>query len=202
MKIKTFIAASFLIPGLCFAELEAKPFKSLLQTIARSQFKAKGRGLIFGYNSIQSCLFVSKDIAIFKNYCFPKKEYPAQGYTIISSDFGVVDLYEEDIEGIKERDISISHFKDQLLPYLTTPLPTQNVSGLSEILEKLYNEPHAGCWSTSYGDYTSGPDARCNVDSSTILGANEWFDETQKIVNDEEVWSRLLESLEALTTQP
>lgn len=203
MKIKNFFLSLALLPAFAFAgNLTAESFNELQKEIAQSEFKYAGRGLIFGFGSIQSCLYLSDNLAIFKNYCFPKKEYPAKGYTIISPDFGIIDLYEEEIQGIKERDIYITEFKENLIPYLTTPIPFQTVTSLSSIIEKMYNRYLPACWSTSYSDYVGGPDANCSVPSDLVTNANAWFEETQSLVNDEFAWGQMLKSVEASITQP
>lgn len=175
--------------------LEAKPIEKLLQTIESSEFTYLETGKIFGFISTQSCLFVAKDIAIFRNYCFPVKDYPAKGYTIISKDFGMIDLYQEELPGALKRDIQITQFQDILLPYLTTPLEENSLAGLSAMIEKLHYQYNPGCWSTNFSFYTETNDAACSVSSEYVPGFEQWAAETQSIVMDEKNWNEMLNLL-------
>src|SRR5262245_35244115 len=130
--------------------LEAKSFKGLVELIKKSEFSYKEKGMIFGYVSTQSCLFVSKDIAIFKNYCFPVKEYPAKGFTIISKEYGMIDIYEENLpSGILKHDVLINQFPEVLAPYLSTAMESSTLDGLNDMIEKLYYQYNPACWSTN-----------------------------------------------------
>lgn len=175
--------------------LEAKSVLALMEKIGSSSFSYKERGKIFGFNSIQSCLYVSEDIAIFKNYCFPVRKYPARGYTIISKEFGMIDLYEENLQGILKRDIQITQFPENLAPYLTTPFPQSSLEGLSAMMEKIYYNFNPGCWSTNYGWESGIPEATCSH-GSTVMHFESWATETQEMVREDADWANLMDSID------
>ncbi len=196
---KLIIALSFFIVSLTQAQvLEARPFGELFDRIQKAEFEYKETGKIFGFNSIQSCLFVSDDIVIFKNYCFPVRNYPARGYTIISRESGIVDLYQEKMEGYPLiRKIGIEEFPIFMVPYLQESLPTYTLSDLDGIIRELYPRFNPGCWSTNFSKYTEIPDANCTVDLQRVVNGETWANETQKIVNDEAAWFALIDAVEA-----
>lgn len=176
--------------------LEARSFDALSAAIDEAEFEYRETGKIFGFNSTQSCLFVSQEIAIFKNYCYPVRSYPARGYTIISREHGMIDLYEENFPPTLKRDIRITQFRSILAPYLSTRIPDVTLVGLSNLIEKMHYRYFPGCWSTNYG-YNSGvAEASCSVNPETIEGIQAWADETQAIVNDETAWLELLKRID------
>lgn len=175
--------------------LTAKPLKELLQKIERGNFTYKETGKIFGFMTTHSCLYVSSEIAIFKNYCFPVRKYPARGYTIISKEHGMIDLYQEEATGILKRDIKISEFPEILGPELTRDLQDYTLVEFSNLIEELHYRYYPGCWSTNWSFYTEQAEAGC-TDSAAVSGFKEWSQETQSIVADALVWSRLLEAVE------
>ena len=146
---KLFIIAALILTTLTSAhaqKLEARSMNELMSEIENAEFTYKETGMIFGFVSIQSCLFVSKDIAIFKNYCFPVKKYPARGFTIISKKFGMIDLYEEQLdETLLKRDIQITQFPEILSPYLGLPFPVATLTDLSTMIEKIHFKYNPGC---------------------------------------------------------
>ncbi len=176
--------------------LEARNVTDLQKSLKNEKFTYKGKGMIFGFETIESCLYTSQNFAIFKNYCFPAEPYPARGYTIISRQFGIVDLYSEDLTGVVKRDIRISEFPALLAPYLSAPLPESSVSGLSDILRKLYEVYNPACWSTNFDQYTQRPDVGCTVPSDRIENYSNWESESQWIVGDENIYADLMDSVE------
>ncbi len=199
--MKTILAASLLALSLSFAhakaDLEAKSVPALLKLIEQTQFTYVETGKMFGFVSTQSCMFESADVIVFKNYCFPARVYPAQGYTIISKEFGIIELYEETMDSVLKRDISISQFPAILAPYVNSPLPDLSLTDYSTMIEKMYNRYFPGCWSTNYSFYTETKDANCSKPTDTFIGFAQWAQETQDILNDEVEWKALIKSLNA-----
>lgn len=196
---KLFISTLVLlaIPFQSFAAtFEAKPLADLMATIDNAKFKYQETGLVFGFDSIQSCLYVSDSILVLKNYCYPKKAYPAKGYTIISAKFGMIDLYEEERRDIVQRDVMITNFPETVAPYLPTTLNSMSIQKLSGIKEDLYLRYQPACWSTNWSYYTGLPEAKCTVNSSAIDGFDTWATETQSLTLDKTEWSKLIEKLD------
>lgn len=180
--------------------LEAKPLADLESLIQSSTFKYKETGMVFGFSTIKSCLYVANDIAILKNYCVPKKEYPAAGYTIISPKFGIIDLYQEDLETVIKHDIQITTFPDILKGFIKTPVHTQNIAGLNKILEGVYKLYGPACWSTNATFENQVPEVQCYA-SQEVIGFDTWSVETQKKTNDMKAWKALMEAVEATITR-
>lgn len=180
--------------------LEAKPLKDLISLIQSSTFKYKDTGMVFGFATIKSCLYVADGFAVLKNYCVPKKEYPAAGYTIISPKFGIIDLYQEDLETVIKHDVQITTFPDILKGFIKTPVHTQNIAGLNKILEGVYNLYGPACWSTNATYEDQVPQAQCYA-SQDVIGFDTWSAETQNTTNDMKAWKQLMEAVEAAITK-
>jgi hypothetical protein len=177
---------------------EARPFGELFDRIQKADFTYKETGMIFGFMSVKSCLFASKDIVIFKNYCYPVKKYPARGYTIITRESGIIDLYEEQLDGGPLlREVVIEEFPVYLTPYLQESLPTYTLSDLDGIMRELYPRYNPGCWSTNFSKYTQAADFNCNQGLENVINGSAWAQETQAIVNDEAAWFSLMDAVEA-----
>ncbi len=174
--------------------LQAQSIRELLNTIETSRFEFKEKGLIFGYNSIHSCLYIGKDIVILKHYCYPEKNYPAKGYKIISNQFGVVDLYEEQLpNGANKRDILISTFGEDLKNYLSFNLENSNVQNLNTLIEKLYYKNTPACWSSNYSFYTQLPEVTCRAEN--VQNFEAWSKETQEITGNKQTWDLMLKKI-------
>src|SRR5437868_3337636 len=102
------------------AAFEAKSVADLLNTIESEQLVYKETGKAFGFNSTQSCLYASPGFIVLKNYCFPKRPYPARSFTIISAKFGLIEIYQESLtEKIEKRDVRIDAFPEPVQKYIT-----------------------------------------------------------------------------------
>ncbi len=196
---KLFIILAFVLSSFAQAQVyDARPFGELFDRIQKAEFTYKETGMLFGFMSIKSCLFVSEDIIIFKNYCFPVRKYPARGYTIITRESGIVDLYEEQIDGGPLlREIVIEEFPVFMTPYLQDSLPTYTLSDLDGIMRELYPRYNPGCWSTNFSKYTEAPEFNCNQGIDNVVGGMAWAQETQAIVKDEAAWFALMDAVEA-----
>lgn len=184
-----------LLPTILHAQtLTAPSMAELRQELAKARFSPRGRGKIFGYTTTQSCLYASEKVLVLKHYCYPVRPYPARGYTIISRNLGMIDLYQETFEQVQKRDILVSQFPEILAEYLNDEEAT--VKSLSALIEKLYYKNHPACWSSNAGDASGEAEANCNVSSSTLTRIDEWFAETQGIVSKAERWDELLNELD------
>ena len=176
--------------------LELRPMQDLVNEIEKSEFTYKETGLVFGYFSIHSCLYVAPGMAIFKNYCFPKKNYPARGFTILSAKYGIIEIYQEKIDSLIKRDITQIEFDRLTLPYLNLNFPDTTLGELSSIIETLYNQYNPGCWSTNWSAYTHLPEANCTTAAGNVTGFSSWAQETQDLTRNEQSWNALLDILE------
>ncbi len=193
-----FILSAILFSSLSQAQvLEARSIPELIEKIKTTEFTYKETGKIFGFMTIQSCLFTSEDIIIFKNYCYPVRNYPARGYTIITREWGITKLYEEKVPGILLRDIGIDEFPVFSAPYLENDLRDYSLAELSGIIEELYPRYNPGCWSTNFSKYTETNDVNCTVTQSNVANFDQWAEDTQAIVMDENAWFELMDTIEA-----
>ncbi|MEK6773607.1 MAG: hypothetical protein AABY64_06685 [Bdellovibrionota bacterium] len=176
--------------------LQAQSILALLNKIETTRFEFKEKGLVFGYNSIQSCLYIGKDIAVLKHYCYPEKKYPAKGYKIISGQFGVIDLYEEQLpNGTNKRDILISTFGEDLKNYLSFDLDSSTVQNLNSLIEKLYYKNTPACWSSNYSFYTRLPEVTCRAEN--VQNFEFWSKETQEITGNKQTWDLMLRKIDS-----
>lgn len=205
--MKTIITILFLSLGLtstAFAQsLEAKPVAELLRSLQTQKFKYVEHALVTGYYSIHSCLYVSKDFAVLKNYCYPAKAYPAKGFTIISAKYGIVDLYQEKLQGnILKHDVLINVFPQDYADYASTPTSTLKIDKINTILDELYARKQGACWSTNYSRYIEAPDVQCNQKANGhVVGYDQWAKETQSLTANLKDWNRLMSQVNAAITR-
>lgn len=168
--------------------------KELLQKIDSTDFTFKGKGRIFGYESSQSCLFVSEEIAILKNYCSSSSNGPARSFTVISKEFGMVEFYQEKISTIVKKDIRILDFAEIFKPLLINNLKDYTLSSISQMIENHYNLFRPGCWSTNFDRYTEEAMTKCSG-QITLSNFEEWSQDNQQIVNNHTEWSSMMDSI-------
>lgn len=197
--MKYLIAALFalaLLPSFAQSDMEAKSFSALRQQVEAGQFRYVETGKMFGFDTTHSCMFKAPGLTVFRNYCYPVRNYPAQGYTIVSAEFGIVELYEENMGHILKRDVHISEFPAILAPYLAGTSPDMTLQDYSSIIEKMYYKFYPGCWSTNHSYYTEGADANCSKPTENVVGFAHWAQETQSLLNDAAEWKALMLELD------
>ena len=197
MKTIIFILAILSISLSHAQVLESRTFSELAAKIQATDFTYKETGKLHGFNSTQSCLFVSEDIVVFKNYCFPKKPYPARGYFIITREWGITKLYEEKIPGVLLREIGVDEFPVFMAPYLQDHLPDYTLADLNGIITELYPRYNPGCWSTNFSRYVETNDVNCSVAVENVVNFDAWAKDSQDIVMDESAWLSLMDMLES-----
>lgn len=196
MKIIILILAALSV-SLSYAQvLDARSFSELAQKIEATDFTYKETALLSGFNTIKSCLFVSEDIVVFRNYCSPKKNYPARGYTVITREWGITKVYEEQLPGVLLRELGVDEFPVYLTPYLQGHLPEYTFEDLNGIIKELYPRYNPGCWSTNFSKYTETNDVNCTVAGDSVGNFNSWAQETQNLVMDEAAWMSFMDMLE------
>ena len=176
--------------------LEAKPVKDMLDTVTAGQFQLSDTDMVFGFDSIKSCLFVSNDILVLRNYCSPKGNYPAKGYTFISPKFGIIEFYQETLSGVEKHDIDITVFSTDLRERLKGNLASMKIADINEILGYFYKRRHGGCWSSNFSFYTQKPDVACNSVAGQVVGFDDWSKESQNITADKAQWAKIISNLE------
>ncbi|MCB0422943.1 MAG: hypothetical protein KDD61_18220 [Bdellovibrionales bacterium] len=173
----------------------SRSIESLLQEIQMTQFQFKERGSMFGYVSTQSCLYTSERLLILHNYCFPKRQYPARSFTVISQSHGTFYFYEESYGNFLKRDIELRHFPEVIVPELPADFRSLDIAQLHQIFKDIYytyNNP--ACWSTNYSSNYNGPDSRCYRTDTQLH--QDWLTESLTLVEDPSGWKDLFDLLE------
>lgn len=177
------------------ATLSALPVKDLMKEIDVTRFKYSETGMAYGFENIKSCVYTSENMIVIKNYCSPKKDYPAKGYTIISKKFGLIEFYQEQLDAdFLQRDIRLNEFPEVIAPHVKPSLANQKLPAINNFLEKMNNNREPACWSTNYSFYTDGADVNCYM--TDIKEYPAWAQESQNIVLDLADWSKLIKDLE------
>lgn len=176
--------------------LEAKPVKDLMKEIEATKFRYTETGMAYGFATIKSCVYTSPDMIVIKNYCSPKKDYPAKGYTIISKKFGLIEFYQEEVsDTILKRDVRIDGFPEVIAPHLKANLDGKKLTTINNFLEAMNNKPDPACWSTNYSFYVEQPEAACY--QTDIAEYPAWEKETQELTGSAKDWSALIKDMEA-----
>lgn len=174
--------------------LEAKPVALALESALKAKLKYVETAKVSGYATTASCLYTSGDLIVIKNYCSPKKEYPAKSYTIISAKFGMIHLYQEVVDAeLLKRDVRIDMFPVYLQKQLKPNLANYKIADINTILDNKQNAQLPGCWSTNFSFYTEQADANCS--SNNVQDFDQWAAETQKMTADAKYWATLFEKL-------
>ena len=165
-----------------------------MNKVISSEFQLKGKGKIFGYESTESCLYLSNDIAIIKNYCSQNKNYPAKSFIILSQDFGIIELYEERLSYLVKKDIRLLGFQENLKKELNSGFSEGSLSSMSNVIEKIYTNHLPGCWSTNFDKMLRGSESKCSK-SLSVSNFETWSEETQDIVDSEKGWDQLVDTI-------
>lgn len=190
-----FLFLSLLSLNTFAADLEAKPVSDLMKEIKATRFKYSETGMVYGFTTIKSCVYTSENMIVIKNYCSPKKEYPAKGYTIISKNFGLVEFYQEELsDTLLKRDIRLDAFPSSIAPFVKNSLANQKLPAINNFLEHMNNTKDPSCWSTNYSFYNETEEAACY--QADIADFPAWAKETQGITNDIKNWSELIDDME------
>jgi hypothetical protein len=192
---------SLLSLSVCAQTLETRSFSSLMKAIQSTTFTYKETGKLPGYETTKSCMHISDTMVIFKNYCSPAGNYPVKGYTIISREFGVVDLYEEDLETVLKRDILQTQFSVVLEGNLPATFPNSSLKDLNLMLKTMHDQYLPSCWSTNLSFYTEAPDTNCNIDVAKVQGYEAWKNETQTFLGSEVDWIALMKAIDQKLAQ-
>jgi hypothetical protein len=201
--MKKILATLFIILSTASAEatlLEAKPLRDLIAVVQATDLKYTETGMAFGFNTIKSCVYTSDTMIVLKNYCFPKRNYPAKGYTIISAKFGIIELYHEYLsEELLKRDVRIEVFPEPLAPYVKGSLKNLKLADINKIIETTHKKYGPACWSTNFSFYTEDAEVKCNA--IDINGFEDWALETQTLTADQKAWLTLIDQLETQFTE-
>lgn len=176
--------------------LTAASVKDLMKEIEATNFRYTETGMAYGFATIKSCVYTSPDIIVIKNYCSPKKDYPAKGYTIISKKFGLIEYYQEEVsDTILKRDVRIDGFPEMIAPYLKANLDGQKLTTINNFLEAMNKKADPACWSTNYSFYVETPEAACYKTDISEFPA--WEKETQELTGSAKDWAALIKDMEA-----
>lgn len=195
MKYITTLILAALVTSTAQAQLlEAKPVALVLESALKTKLQYVETAKVSGYATTASCLYTSGDLIVIKNYCAPKREYPAKSYTIISAKFGMINLYQEAVDSdLQKRDVRIDMFPVYMQKILKPNLANYKIADINAIIDNKQNAHLPGCWSTNFSFYTEQPDANCST--GDVQDFTQWSDETQKLTADYKQWANLFEQL-------
>lgn len=177
------------------ASLSSPPLNDLFNQIVSTDFIYKERGKMFGYQTTQSCLFISEKMLILKNYCYPQRNYPARSYTILTPTHGTIHLYEEDFGSQIKREILLKHFPERIVPELFNDLTSESIGHLHQTFKDIYytyNNP--ACWVTNLNLSSGQKDAGCYRTEQE--DHRSWVDESVAITESPVQWKRIFDSLD------
>ncbi|MCB0385151.1 MAG: hypothetical protein KDD43_07140 [Bdellovibrionales bacterium] len=179
------------------SDLTAYPVSEVVQDTLSAPVELKDQAMVFGYYSIQSCLYANKDVTVIRHYCYPAKSYPARSYTLFSKKWGVVHFYEEDLGNVIKREILIEVFPEDFNQYVTGDFSDWRIEDWNKVYEYFYKAPNSACWSTNYSQYTEQPESRCYQDD--IDNYRHWSKESMALVSDPSRWDQMMSELRELT---
>ncbi|MCB0367813.1 MAG: hypothetical protein H6624_14905 [Bdellovibrionaceae bacterium] len=197
-KIIMFVVATILsLSAWGQSRLTAYPVEEVLNDTLATSVEFKDQAMVFGYYSIQSCLYANKDVTVIRHYCYPAKSYPARSYTMFSKKWGVIHFYEEDLGNVIKREVLIEVFPEDFNQYVTGDFSSWRIEDWNKVYEYFYKAPNAACWSTNYSQYTQQPESRCYRDD--IDNYRHWSVESMDLVSDPAQWDLILGELRKLT---
>lgn len=183
-----FLAVAFFFHPIESNAVDLHSPSEILQIIESEEFRYVDRALLFGYYSIESCVYVSSRVVVVEHYCFPDREYPARSLSLWSHEFGLVELYEEDLGNTLKRDYQQSEFPGALDEFLPQDLQSVHANTISSIMEKMYTLRNPACWATNYDWYSQGrPSVGCFEFAETEL-PNWWGSTALGFTQNENAW--------------
>lgn len=201
--MRTLKMMPFFISYLWFSNLYANEFltaphlREVLDKVTEQPIYFREQGRVFGYYSTDSCLFGNQDVLVLKNYCYPKNNYPARSYTILSPELGVIHLYEEKLGSQLKRDIVIQIFSELFRTVITGSIENFMIKDINKILQYFYYRRDPVCWVTNATYEEWQPQAMCiNTDIGLFP---EWAQSSMQIVMDAAAWDKSLERLIQVT---
>ncbi|MCB9026334.1 MAG: hypothetical protein H6625_08460 [Bdellovibrionaceae bacterium] len=159
--------------------------QEIIKTVENSIFTKLGKTQLYDFFSSESCLFISGDILLIRNYC-EDEDIPAKSYYVISPQWGYHYFYEETLPGdIFLRDVTIVSFPEVVTSYWDgAPL---NLAEAAKLIEYLGQDNGPGCWVTNYSKYTKGPHSDCHKDD--IAKYPIWRNQSEKLVHSYSLWN-------------
>lgn len=182
----------------CFSSLAKSPSAILISDVLAELNSAPlsfaDRDLVFGYFSLESCLYTQNSASVLRHYCFPRGKYPARAMTLIGPKFGVVYIYEE-VEGpMVRREIAIDIFPEHLADFSDGPYGHWMIRDWNKAFGYFSDYSMGSCWSTNFSSNHNSAESDCYL--LRIADYKDWSKETMDLVNDPKAWNILWEQLE------
>lgn len=171
-----------------------KDMSEILHILNGEKFLFKGRKILSGYNSTQSCAYVSDKAIIVENYCYPVRNYPARSLTLISLEFGVVELYEE-TGGMDVRSITQSTFPEDVQKVFPKSFQHITIDELDIMLETLYRQYNPACWAIKRDQPSPVEGFNCFKVPRDDYAA--WLDSLMGYVLNKNLWDALYVDLKS-----
>lgn len=167
--------------------------QEIIRKVEASTFINLGKTQLFDFFSSESCLFLSNDTLLIRNYCDDGANVPAKSYYLISPTWGYYYFYEENLPGdVILRDVTIVSFPELINSYWDgSPL---TLTEATQLVEYLGRDNGPGCWVTNYSKYKKGPDSACYQED--IAKYPHWRSQSELLVNSYSLWKDSLQKLE------
>jgi hypothetical protein len=143
------VFSSFSNPSYALASAAGKTVPEILQIVNGANFTYRGKAILSGYSSTESCLYTSDEIAVLVNYCGKSKTYPARSITIMSRDFGLLRFYEEKIDQDFYRVIRLNVFNGELKSVLPIRAADITLAQADQSYALLSDFRLPVCWSSN-----------------------------------------------------
>jgi hypothetical protein len=170
--------------------VQAAPLMAVLtQLVQSSPLVYKGRDVLPGYFSTESCIYTNQRIVLIVHYCGPKT-YPARSVTLLARSTGMTQLYEEKIgSGHYDRAIRFGAFNGEMSKFISENSEDVTLLQVHKLYAALEGTFTPACWSmnsdTGYGCY--------QADENKFT---DWFHDTLNYLFDNRKWSELFLGLQ------
>ena len=181
--------------------LTALPLNEVLAQMESTNLTPLGHGMVFGFESIESCLFGGEDLLVTVNYCYPKRNYPARSVVFWSKRFGVIELYEETLSPkITKRDVRINEFPELVQNIFSLDFGSINFETVNSVSRKLYERDNPACWVTNFDQNEEAPSADCRKADPKLF--EPWIENSRKLVDLPRAWNEAFSRVSRKTGVP
>jgi hypothetical protein len=200
MLKRLLIMATLILAGLSLFKINAayatdtstpRSIESVIKDILSEKLIFSEQALIYGFISVESCLYKKSGMLILEHYCHPRRSYVARSFTVITKDLSVMSFYEEKFDDGLYRDISLSVFPEDWKAVYSGAVEDLNIASLNKIYEHFSKNSKGGCWSNNNQTRNFG----CHLKDASKL--ENWFSESQKLVDSQSEWRELFQAVEA-----
>lgn len=199
----------FLLGVLIFINFSASGLETPNQVITKIQnnnWHWHDTDMFYGYNSFKSCQFLNgNNGVIFKHYCKPKKDLPAKGFTYASNDSGVIYFYEEKINGLKSKSVTLEVEPNDLIEFGKPNYLEWKIFNWSELFEFFESKNHLACWASinrlNDQEVSSGCVGVEKITKNLSEIIKNWLRDAVSFVKNDQKWEASIKVFEKVTLE-